>query len=395
MPQLDRRRTVLRNLAAPLSLSLGLLPGYAMQAASPQRPGQVIAYLFLKDRLLTASEVPATKLTRINYAFANIKEGEMVEGFAHDPENFALLVSLKQRNPALQLLVSVGGWSWSGQFSDVALTPASRKRFIESAVRFVKRYDLDGLDIDWEYPGLKGAGNKFRAADKQNYTILLRDLRVRFDREEQQRHRRLLTSVAAGANSDFLEHTQMGEVARFVDTVNLMTYDFYGPDGDRITGNHAPLFTDPADPKHISAERSVREYEAAGVPADKIVLGVPFYGKSWSEVGPHNYGLFQSGSAPSQAFHGYSALVALQQQGYIRHWDETSSAPSLYNEAAKTFISYEDPQSLAAKCSFVLQRHLGGVMLSEDADGALLSAIDKGLKVRLPRVPGSAHAKGQ
>lgn len=373
-----------------------LLLAPPVQAATPRQPSkQVIAYVFPKDRPLTAGEIPAAKLTRINYAFANLKGGEIVEGFSHDAQNFALLLSLKRVNPSLQILVSVGGWSWSGQFSDAALTPASRRRFIDSAVRFVTRYNLDGLDIDWEYPGLPGAGNTFRPEDKTNYTALLQELRVRFDAEGKRLHRRLLTSIATGANADFLEHTEMGRAAAFVDTVNLMTYDFYGPGEDKITGNHAPLFTDPADPKAISAERSVREYEAAGVPARKLVLGVPFYGKSWSDVPPANHGLFQTGSAPTQAFHGYGSLIGLEQQGFLRSWDAAASAPTLYNAATRTFISYEDPESLGAKCRFVQSQGLGGVMfweLSEDPDGRLLSVIDTALHPASSGAP-SPHAR--
>jgi chitinase len=98
----------------------------------------VIAYVFLQNRVLTPGEIAATKVTRINYAFANVRDGEIVEGFPHDAQNFAALNNLKKLNPRLQVLVSVGGWSWSGGFSDMALTPESRRKFVESAVRFLE-----------------------------------------------------------------------------------------------------------------------------------------------------------------------------------------------------------------------------------------------------------------
>ncbi len=320
----------------------------------------------------------------------------MVEGSSFDADNFALLVSLKQQNPALTILVSVGGWGGSGGFSDMALTSASRERFIDSVVHFITQYKLDGLDIDWEYPGLVGAGNTFRPEDKQNYTALLKELRPRFDREKRQHQRHLITSIAVGGNADFLDHTEMAAVARFVDTVNLMTYDYYGPDSDRISGNHAPLFTDPADPKQISAERTVRAYESAGVPAGKLLLGLPFYGKSWAEVGPTNNGLFQPGSKPAATFHDYSALADFAAQGYSRHWDAAASVPWLYNPDTRTFISYEDSESLARKCRFALDQHLGGVMfweLTEDANGVLLDTISTSLHQAPSReTPGSSHA---
>ena len=112
----------------------------------------VIGYIYSPNRPLVPSDVAAEKLTHINYAFANIKNGLMVEGYAGDPENYRTLNNLKERNPKLKILVSVGGWTWSGGFSDMALTPQSRKRFIDSAVAFLDRHRLDGLDVDWEYP---------------------------------------------------------------------------------------------------------------------------------------------------------------------------------------------------------------------------------------------------
>lgn len=347
---------------------------------SPERP-QIIAYLFPRDHVIQPGEVAATKLTRINYAFANIKDGKIVAESPADAPNFAALVALRQQNPSLQVLVSVGGWLWSGNFSDMALTPASRARFIDSVAAFIRQYKLDGLDIDWEFPGEVGAGNRFRPEDKEHYTQLLEELRRRFDREQRMLGRRLYLSVAVGSGHDWLEHTQMGLVAKAVDTVNLMAYDFYEPDSDKITGNHAPLYHDPADPKPGSADDSVRDFEHAGVPSRKIVLGVPFYGHVWGNVGPANHGLFQPGSQVPHTFAHYQDLAsAVQSQGFARYWDAASSVPYLYNAQTRVFVSYEDPVSLAAKCAYVRRNGLGGIMFWEytaDPSGTLLDTINR------------------
>jgi chitinase len=344
---------------------------------------EIIAYIFPKDRILVPQEVSAAKLTRVNYAFANLQNGQIVEGFAHDAENFAVLNSLKHDNPSLTVVVSVGGWTWSGDFSDMALTKQSRKLFIESAVKFVEKYELDGLDIDWEYPGMAGDNNRFRAEDKENYTHLLKELRARFDHEQKRLHRHLVTSIATGASTDFLEHTEMAKVQRYVDTVNLMSYDYYVPSWDRTTGHHAPMFTNAADPKKISADRTVHEYESAGVPPGKIVLGVPFYGKSWTQVPDQNHGLFQSGKEAPNTYLPFSALTSLQSTGYIRYWDAEASAPYLYNHETQTFISYDDPESLKKKCEYVINHKLAGVMFWEysgDSANTLLDSINAGLQ---------------
>ena len=368
-------------LMVTFMLSLPLVASHAKSAhAGKALPPQIIAYIFPRDRKLQPEEVAAGKLTRINYAFANIQDGRIVTGSPVDEANFATLVSLKQQNPSLQVLISVGGWLWSGNFSDMALTKESRSRFIESVVEFVDRYKLDGLDIDWEYPGMTGAGNRFRPEDKRNYTLVLQELRTRFNHEQSRLGRPLLLSVAAGASSEFIVHTELGRVQRYLDTVNLMAYDYYEPGSEKISGNHAPLYTDPADPKRVSADQSVQEFERAGVPARKIVLGVPFYGHVWGDVGPTGHGLFQPGVTVPNAFANYGNIVtSMLNNGFTRYWDAAASVPYLYSEQKRQFVSYEDPESLALKCAYVRRKGLAGVMFWEytgDPTGALLNTIN-------------------
>ena len=340
----------------------------------------VIAYLFPRDHVIQPSEIAVHKLTRINYAFANIKDGQIAMVSPADDPNLTTLVGLKKDNPSLEIVISVGGWLWSGNFSDAALTPQSRSRFIDSVVALIQHYNLDGLDIDWEFPGEVGAGNRFRPEDGHNFTLLVAELRKRFDREQRQLGHPLLLSIAAGANDDFLEHTEMSKLARLLDTINLMAYDYYEPGDEGTTGNHAPLYADPADPRKASSDTSVRHYEQAGVPARKIVLGVPFYGHIWGNVAPTNHGLFQTGSAVPNASARYNDIGTLLQHGFTRYWDASSSVPYLYNAEKQQFISYEDPQSLALKCAYIQRMHLGGIMFWEynaDPTGSLLDSIDR------------------
>ncbi len=357
---------------------------WSQPQSSPDSEPVVAAYVFADGRALTPGEIDARKLTRVNYAFANIAQGRMVEGGPEDAVNFAALTALKKDNPHLTVLISVGGWTWSGGFSDAALTPASRSVFIDSVAAFITRYHLDGLDVDWEYPGMSGADNTFRPEDKQTYTLLLKELRRRFDTMAGTLHRPLYLTIAAGASREFLEHTEMSEVGKYVDTVNLMAYDYYEPEAGKPTGNHAPLFIDPADPKAVSADRSVREFEQAGVAARKLVLGVPFYGHVWGHVPAANHGLFQPGQPVPDAYATYPAIVStMLGHGYTRHWDAAASAPSLYNAGKQIFVSYEDPESLAAKCKYVKKQHLKGVMFwdyESDPSGVLLDAVGSGLK---------------
>jgi chitinase len=370
-----------------LSLLL-LIAAPALAGSSPLPSRMVVAYVFPRDSLLQPGQIDAPSLTRINYAFANILGGRMVAGYRFDAENFAYLNGLKKDNPSLTVLVSVGGWLWSTNFSDIALTRQSRRVFVQSVIDFLDRYELDGLDVDWEYPGMPGAGHPFRPEDTRNFTNLIKNLHSEFKRHAKKTHRRLFLTFAAGASQEYIAHTELGKLQMYVDTVNLMAYDYYEPTSSRITGHHAPLYTNPADPAHISADASVQNFEKAGVPAAKILLGVPFYGHSWGHVPESNHGLYQPGQPAPQGYASYEVLTAaIGSSGFTRYWDSISSAPYLYDPVKQTFVSYEDPESLALKGEYVLARELGGVMFwdyESDPSGQLLAAINKALH-RTPR----------
>ncbi len=365
-----------------LSLLL-LIAAPALAGSSPLPSRMVVAYVFPRDTLLQPGQIDARSLTRINYAFANIVDGRMVTGYRFDAENFAYLNGLKRDNPSLTVLVSVGGWLWSTNFSDIALTRQSRRIFIQSVIDFLDRYELDGLDVDWEYPGMPGAGHPFRPEDTRNFTNLIKNLHSEFKRHATKTYHRLFLTFAAGASQEYIAHTELGKLQMYVDTVNLMAYDYYEPTSSRITGHHAPLYTNPLDPAHISADASVQSFEKAGVPAAKILLGVPFYGHAWAHVPELNHGLFQPGQPAPQGYASYAVLTgAIGSSGFTRYWDSISSVPYLYDPAKQTFISYEDTESLALMGEYVLDHRLGGIMFwdyKSDPSGQLLSVVNHAL----------------
>jgi chitinase len=346
----------------------------------------IIGYVFVQDRLLDPAEIAGDKLTHVNYAFADIRDGKVVEGFARDAENFKALGAVRAKHPHLRLLVSVGGWTWSGGFSDMAATAEGRRRFVQSAIDFVRRHDLDGFDVDWEYPGLPGAGNPHRPEDKENFTALMSELRSALDRDGSARGRKLLLTLAAGASPDFLAHTEMDKVAAVSDFVNLMTYDFRVAGAEGLAGHHANLHPHPADPRQRSADGAVREFLAAGVPAAKLVLGVPFYGRAWVVEGAGETFLYQPGKAPAERLETkYAALAAtlVDRNGFARGWDAAAQAPYLWNPGQRVFVSYEDPESLRLKARYIVDRGLAGAMFWEygaDPSGALLDTLHAGLR---------------
>jgi chitinase len=346
---------------------------------------EVVGYIFSRDRTLDASTISATKMTRINYAFFALKNGVIVEGGAHDSGNITVLTSLRKQNPKLQILISVGGGDvGSAGFSDMAITREGRRKFVDSAVATVAKYGVDGLDIDWEYPGYTHVQTTtVRPADRRTYTLLLKELRQRFNREEKRLGRPLVTSSATGATQIWLDHTDMRAASKWLTTVNMMCYDWYN-DVEPNTGHDSPLHTVTADPKHISIDDAVKKNLAAGVPARKLVVGVPFYGRRWEGVEGANNGLWQPivGKGEEVDFGDIQPLV--NQNGFTRFWDNTAAAPYLYNTQSKTFITYNDAEAEAARTAYVKEHHLGGIMFWQytgDPHNTLLDAIAAGLGI--------------
>ena len=359
--------------------------GACSSAAVPEAPRpadppvRLIAYVFggTPDAL---AAIGAEKLTHIFYAFANVTpEGDVVLEYDEDPERLRTLVALKAKNPDLKVLLSVGGWGWSENFSDAALTEASRARFAETAVALVRAHQLDGLDIDWEYPGQRGEDNVFRDEDRETFTLLLAATRAQLDALGDGYE----LAIAAGAGPRYLDHTNMAEAHLSLDFVNLMTYDFFGGGSGR-TGHHAALHTSEATPDAMSTSRAVDLLLAAGVPAEKIVVGAAFYGKGWSGVAPASDGLGQPYTGEFFT-RGYGDLVRDYgaSEGFVRIWDEAAAAPFLWNASSQTFISYEDPESVGRKAAYVRERGLGGLMYwqhSHDPPERLLDAARAALR---------------
>lgn len=321
-----------------------------LQVVEPEPSYRTIAYLF--GGRADIDRISAHKLTHINYAFALVtQEGELTFREAEGPSHLAQLQSLKSRNPKLKILVSVGGWG-ADNFSDAALTDDSRRKFTVSAVSMLKRYALDGIDIDWEYPGQPGPGIKFRAEDKRNFTLLLKTLREHLDASR----KGYLLTIASSAGKYF-EHTEMDRLHVYLDWINIMTYDFAGS-WTSTTGHHAGLYP--------TAAAFVRQHLAAGIPPHKLVLGVPFYGRGWTGVTPVNNGLNQSyqGQPTEYSFSELNRRY-VNQQGFVRYWDSRARAAYLWDAASREFISYEDPDSLREKTRFIIQQELGGVMFWE------------------------------
>lgn len=379
------------------SISLLTTAAFAAEFTVKDHDKFVIGYVFPSDKGLNPDSIAAEKLTHINYAFSRIKQGKLAEGFAFDRENYLALQQLKKRNPQLKILTSVGGWTWSGAFSDMVLTQSSRQVFIESAVAFVTRHQLDGIDIDWEYPGLAGAGNPHRAEDGSNFTLLLKDLRKALTQLSTQVQRPMLLTIASGGFPDYIAKSDIANWHPYLDFINIMAYDFNFPADGASTGHHAALYTNPQDRSGLSADAAVQDHLAAGVPASKLVVGVAFYGRSWFKVATKQQGLYQQGYTGKADLGGsYHDLVTtlINKQGFARHWDPIAKAPWLWHAKRQIFISYDDPESISAKSHYVKQQGLRGIMFwqyDSDYKNELLDSINQSLVAPLTGPATAEH----
>ncbi|HYK47665.1 MAG TPA: glycoside hydrolase family 18 protein [Parafilimonas sp.] len=328
----------------------------------------IIGYVGGFRGLINTDSIDVDRLSHINYAFVDIKDNRAWLHFdSTDTINLKNLSQLKQKKPGLKILISIGGWTWSKNFSDAVLSDTSTKNFANSAVAIVARFDLDGIDIDWEYPGMIGDSNRFRPQDREHYTLLFKDLREGLDSLKKTTHKNYFITTAVGGSHDYIIHTEMDKVQQYTDYINVMSYD-YADGSDSISNHHTNLFVSSQDTAQYSADRSIREFIAAGVPEKKIVIGVAFYGKGWQMLSDSNHGLYQRAIAPARGG-GFTFLKdsLINKNGFTRYWDTLAAAPYLFNSEKRIFISYDDEESVKRKCEYVKQHHLAGAMFWEYA----------------------------
>ena len=329
------------------------------------------------------AKVDATKLTHINYAFANIVDGNVQFMLTTDAAKIASTLALKKQNPHLKVLYSIGGWVWSDQFSNIAAYATSREKFAKSAVKLMKSYGFDGIDIDWEFPGQRAEDNVFRPSDKENFTLLLAELRKQLEVVSKTDNTHYLLSIAAAADQEYINHTDLGKVQKYLDFINVMCYDFYNG-WMYQTGHHANLY--PSKEEKFggnSISESVDKLLKAGVSAPKIILGMPFYGRKWSKVSPQNSGLYQSAETGSEIVASWKIAEEIQSGKFEKLYDNSAKASYLWNAQDHIFISWETPKEIKLKSEFIKEKGLGGAMFWEyslDNNQELLNQLFESMK---------------
>ena len=437
-------------IAAAAAVAALTFAGGASPARLAPAPQSVRAVFFANwDRYARGylvNQIPADRLNVIDYAFATVTPdgrcgltdswsdyqaptwsgSDSVNGVADDPSNpnqhlfgnFNQLLELKAAHPNLRVEMSIGGWTGSAYFSDAAATAASRQAFVASCIDLIIDGNLpappdewpsqaggpgaaaglfDGINIDWEYPGIDpGNGAHHSPADVANATALLQEFRRQLDAAGAAAGKHYtLTVDIPGGNVHSTGSWQLPQVARTVDWIDLMAFDYHGS-WDALTDFNSPFGLDPLEPAvgggaiqwTWNTAGSALYFLLNGVPHDKLVVGIPFYGKEYVGVAATNHGLYQAhGPAPandSPTYHdlldtglanenlapiGPTAVNSAGQgvHGFTRSYDLLAGAPSLYNPALNggTFISYVDPAAVRERIALVNALGLRGAFAWE------------------------------
>lgn len=268
-----------------------------------------------------------THLTHINYAFGHVND-EFNGVRIDNEERLKKIVGLKQNAPHLKVLLSIGGWG-SGRFSEMAASDENRLSFAKDCRRVVEEFNLDGIDIDWEYPTSSMAGISASPDDTANYTLLMRDIRQAIGKAM------LLTQATAATG----EHIDFRAIDPYIDFTNVMAYDMGNP----------PYLNSALYRSHqvagICAHEAVEAHLKAGVPTDKLVLGLAFYGRG-----------IDGFERPKDLTKAHLT------EGYIACWDSLAQVPYLADSVGTMVYGYENLESLAIKCRYIKEKGLKGAM---------------------------------
>ncbi|XP_076164931.1 chitinase-3-like protein 1 [Ptiloglossa arizonensis] len=318
------------------------------------------------------SDIDPRLCTHLIYTFVGIStdgEVKILDSWADLANNsgkdgYGKFNALRQLSPGLKTLVAIGGWNeGSVKYSEVAANPEIRARFVENVVKFLKEYKFDGFDVDWEYPNQRGG----KPIDKDNFVSLLKELRHALDQ-----HGYLLSVAAGSAEKSASLSYHIAEVSQYVHFINLMTYDYNGS-WDNFVGINAPLYAsskDTGNSAELNVNASVRYWLSQGASAEKIVLGVPAYGRSFTLVNPVNNGIGALSSGPGNAGPytqqggtlGYNEICSyLSQGGWTVVRDQEQRVPYAYK--GNQWVGYDDPTSLLEKARYINSMGLGGAMM--------------------------------
>ena len=342
------------------------------EAPVETRKARTVMYVMDSPRL-KLRDTDASAIDQVNYAFALVKDGK-ADG-SHWTGIKKVSAFLK-KHPHIDGVLSIGGWGAEG-FSDACMTEEGRQSLADSILMLMDTHGFVGVDVDWEYPGVSGTGIISRPEDVENWYGLLECLREGLDAREALHGREYILSVALGAGENHIKDLDLSRLGEYVDQAVVMAYDLCG--FDRVTGHHAGLY--PEDIQQNSGASAVRRLVEGGFPADKLLLGMPAYGRVWRQVSGGGDGLDQRANTSGNKTISFDEILRLEDQGYTRRYDDKAQAAWWFD--GTTFVSGEDGESIGYKGRWIVAQGLLGAAVwqyGQDASGAMLAMLDAALR---------------
>ncbi|MBC1417470.1 glycosyl hydrolase family 18 protein [Listeria fleischmannii] len=417
------------------------LPEKSVQAAETTKYRNVMYYgdwsIWGGEGNFYPKDIPADKLTHLNFAFLDFdSNGDLKftdkdaavgapvgqDGVQWNSASSGILNAvqdLRAKNPNLKIGVSIGGWSKSGDFSEVAANPTKRANFVKNITKFIRYTNMDFVDLDWEYPASVRQADlvdnkndegtpKATPADKENFITLLSDIRTAIDKQGTDLNKKYELSVALPASQATLQNgIDTVKLFQIVDFANMMTYDMNGA-WTPNSAHQTALYGNPADPNYssgFSVDQTVTYLKNQGVPSDKIVIGAAFYTRGWNKVAagqdPLHPGLFQpaeknnkdADQSPTYGAPNASPLTVgdggraggvwpyrlldqlkTKSPDLVEYFDDVAKAPYMYSKTTGEFYTYDNVRSIGYKTNYVKEKGLGGVISwSQSQDKATTS----------------------
>lgn len=336
-------------------LLLFLIFPFLSLSAQQKQPYKIIAYYTGNGEAI--KQWPVDKLTHIIFSFLKIQNDTLTFHNQNQEKSLKQLVALKKEYPQLKIMVSIGGWGGCSFCSGLFAGDMHRQHFAKTTVALFKKYDIDGLDLDWEYPAIEGyPGHAYAAIDKNNFTELVKALRQEMGND-------YLLTFAAGGFVKYLEQSiDWDAVMPMVDFVNLMTYDLVGGYAT-VTGHHTPLYD--YRPGQESTAKCVNWLLDKKVAANKLIIGAAMYARVWEQVPANGNGLYQAGIFKRGVAYADFSNYFSDTSGFTYYWDKKAMAPYRYNASQQLFATFDDKRSIRVKTKFIRSKKLGGIMFWE------------------------------